>query len=79
MDEGNVEHAITRQCVDSSRSRLNHLFVMPVQSMADNRAATVRLICPSCGQAYMAISGQVRQCIACKVDLVPVEKQESPK
>jgi hypothetical protein len=42
--------------------------------MADSRAKIAHLICPKCGQTYMAIAGSVRTCVGCKVPLVPVKE-----
>ena len=47
--------------------------------MADNRAASVILVCVKCGARYQAIVSkiQTRKCI-CGGELVPVQPKEKP-
>jgi hypothetical protein len=45
--------------------------------MSDNRAASVKLVCPKCDPPmfYQAVSGQVKFCL-CGAQLVPVKREE---
>jgi hypothetical protein len=46
--------------------------------MGDNRAASVKLVCPKCKMRYAAISGQVRWC-KCGTQLKPVREPKETK